>query len=500
MRSLPGKVALVGGLLAATQVLANTPSFKPIFFDTNSFRLNTDAESKLDGVAAFMKEHSDYQVVLTGSTDPRGTIQVNIALRRQRSNSAKQFLVDHGVPETAIIVRAAEPASGNLPASAYAKLRSVSFRVVSPKEVAAEEKAEEKEEQKEAQAPAKEEKDEKGRPYVDVIYWKSVNHALWILAKQTGLFEQEGLNVRLHESQLEANEIATQLGGSKGGKALFDTKELKDKKFFVGAVCAYGFHDGLAKKLPLVEIGSMVNNMNTMLMKKELLADLKKDLRNFKGHTIARIKDLPTRVDPAFLFTDKLASVGLKEDQDYKVKWYTSWGDTFDAVIKGEVDTAVCLAPMDAEIVEKHPDIGLLYVRELYPFMPCCRQVVTRDNLRKHRDQYIHFERAVIRAHRFYVEHPDESVKILAKFLGIREALVREALVAKGFTLTPDPMFKGAQAFRKTMLSLGQKSIGGDLRESVDTSIYEDALLSLQKENPSDGYFAKMVETYRRAN
>jgi len=507
----------IGLLLLATQVRADAP-LKPIFFDSNSYKLTKEAQKRLDAVAEYLKAHSAEQVVLVGSTDPRGAPQVNFQLRRQRSGTAKQYLVDHGVPEASVEVRPAEPPSGDIAPSEYAKLRRVAFETSGPvaeqtpeekeKVAAAEKAAAEKEKHPEKEKPDVEPKDEKGLPILNVLYWKSVNHALWILAKEEGKFEEEGLHVNLKESQLEANDIAHDLATSgeevektKLGRHILDTKELKDKKFFIGAVCAYGFNDALSKKLTLIEVGSMVSNINTMIMKKPLLTEVKKDIKAFKGHTLARVKNQPTAVDPVFLFMDKLSTVGLKEGTDYTIKWYESWSDSFEAVAKGEVDTVISWPPLDIELTEKHPELGLLYIRELFPYMPCCRQVVTRGNLRRNRDRYVHFERAVIKAHKFYIENPDKSVKDLAKFLGMRESMVKQILVTKGYTLTPDPMFKGAQAFRKSMVSFtGAAKLGGDLREAVDTSIYEDALVQLQKENPNDAYYSKMIEAYQKAN
>jgi hypothetical protein len=39
-----------------------------------------------------------------------------------------------------------------------------------------------------------------------------------------------------------------------------------------------------------------------------------------------------------------------------------------------------------------------------------------------------------------------------------------------------------------------------DVKEAVDTSIYEEALFSLSKENPSDEYYRGAIKEFRLTN
>jgi ABC-type nitrate/sulfonate/bicarbonate transport system substrate-binding protein len=124
--------------------------------------------------------------------------------------------------------------------------------------------------------------------------------------------------------------------------------------------------------------------------------------------------------------------------------------------------------------------------------------VVTRDNLKKNRGQYVKFERAVIRAEEYLAEHPTESFELVAKFLNIPTERVRSFFHRPGFSLYANPNTKGAVAFANIMRTrLGSEKVG-DVQESMDTSVYEDALLGLIKDEPKNKVLTAMLAKYRR--
>ena len=75
--------------------------------------------------------------------------------------------------------------------------------------------------------------------------------------------------------------------------------------------------------------------------------------------------------------------------------------------------------------------------------------------------------------------------------------IVRAVFSRPGYDLSPNPNMKGSIAFYNTM----QKSVGKqDVRESIDTSVYEEALLTLSGQNPTEPYFKNAVREYKLTN
>jgi NitT/TauT family transport system substrate-binding protein len=348
-------------------------------------------------------------------------------------------------------------------------------------------------------APATAAGSEKKLETVDVIYWKNVTHGLFIIAKKMGFFEKEGFNVRLHESHLEANELNMQLAEDmkmQTTRIPLSAKDVKSHRYFLGAVCPYGFHEALSEKLPFVQIGGMLANPNTFLGKKELVAAGMKNLRAFKGVTIGRAHDLPNGFDSNYFLLDRLVALGFKQGVDFKVKDFPTDGEAINGLAHGEVDLLASGPPDDLEFIKHHPDFGIFPLSQLNLNLPCCRQVVTRDNLKRNREKYVRYERAVIRAQRYLTEHPDESIEILAKFLNMSPAVVRSIFQRPGFALYSNPNVKGSKVFADTMAQRLGKAKVGDVRESIDTTVYEEALLGLAKEDPSPAY-NQMIARYR---
>jgi len=67
------------------------------FFDYNDSALTADAQAALTTSATWMKKNSQYNLLIEGHCDERGTEQYNLALGDRRANQAKEYLVTLGV-------------------------------------------------------------------------------------------------------------------------------------------------------------------------------------------------------------------------------------------------------------------------------------------------------------------------------------------------------------------------------------------------------------------
>ena len=67
------------------------------FFEYNDSSLSADAQAALTSSANWLKKNSQYNLLIEGHCDERGTEQYNLALGDRRANQAKEYLVTLGV-------------------------------------------------------------------------------------------------------------------------------------------------------------------------------------------------------------------------------------------------------------------------------------------------------------------------------------------------------------------------------------------------------------------
>ena len=80
-----------------------------IYFDFKTVRLRSDAAKLLQDTAAAMTRTETWAVLITGYADSHGPAAYNKVLAQRRAETVKQFLVELGVPETAVKVAALGP-------------------------------------------------------------------------------------------------------------------------------------------------------------------------------------------------------------------------------------------------------------------------------------------------------------------------------------------------------------------------------------------------------
>ena len=67
------------------------------FFDFDASTLSSDAQAALTASANWLRQNAQYNVLIEGHCDERGTEQYNLALGDRRANAAKEFIVALGV-------------------------------------------------------------------------------------------------------------------------------------------------------------------------------------------------------------------------------------------------------------------------------------------------------------------------------------------------------------------------------------------------------------------
>ena len=97
-----GAVASTSGAVPGSEedLVANVGD--RVFFALNQNSLSDDARSTLDRQSAWMGRYPQDAVQIAGNCDERGTEEYNIALGARRANSARDYLVAHGVQSSRI--------------------------------------------------------------------------------------------------------------------------------------------------------------------------------------------------------------------------------------------------------------------------------------------------------------------------------------------------------------------------------------------------------------
>jgi len=101
-----------------------------VYFTFDSSALSSTAQDVLQRKAQFMRSNTGVSVDIEGHCDERGTNEYNMALGDRRARSAKDFLVNLGIPSSrmnTISYGEEQPADGGRGEDAWAKNRRAHF-------------------------------------------------------------------------------------------------------------------------------------------------------------------------------------------------------------------------------------------------------------------------------------------------------------------------------------------------------------------------------------
>ncbi len=106
---------------------------KTVYFDFDRSNIKDEYKAALRQNASWIKEHTEFSVMIEGNCDERGTSEYNLSLGDRRANSTKQYLTSLGVPASrlrTISYGEERPAVRQHNESAWSKNRRAEFRIV----------------------------------------------------------------------------------------------------------------------------------------------------------------------------------------------------------------------------------------------------------------------------------------------------------------------------------------------------------------------------------
>ena len=104
-----------------------------IYFDYDQSEIRPDQRAKLQANAQFLRDNTNFRLVIAGHCDERGTRDYNMALGERRASGTMQYLVSLGIPRNRIdIISYGEenPAASGATESAWAQNRRAHFQAV----------------------------------------------------------------------------------------------------------------------------------------------------------------------------------------------------------------------------------------------------------------------------------------------------------------------------------------------------------------------------------
>ncbi|MBN2515261.1 MAG: peptidoglycan-associated lipoprotein Pal [Deltaproteobacteria bacterium] len=118
------------------RLLQEAAAFEDVYFDFDKYDLKTEARETLKRHADWLLNNTEFEVILEGHCDERGTREYNLALGERRSESVRDYILNLGIDAgrlTTISYGEELPLDPSHTEEAWAKNRRVHFVVVTEK-------------------------------------------------------------------------------------------------------------------------------------------------------------------------------------------------------------------------------------------------------------------------------------------------------------------------------------------------------------------------------
>jgi NitT/TauT family transport system substrate-binding protein len=309
----------------------------------------------------------------------------------------------------------------------------------------------------------------------NVGYLASTGHTMYFIAKEKGYFEQEGLDVQLF--------LFTNSG--EGMNAIAAGK-LDAGSFGTAPPLTF-----ISKGVDVTIFGGQMSEGHGIVARPEK-ADQFRDLKNYKGKTIATVRLQTGDV----VFRGGLHAAGIDWKKDVTIKELDSPGAVLEAVKKGAVDAGILWPPFLTLAEQQGLKVAKLSGQVL-PGHTCCRQVALTSKIKGNEADYVRFARALIRAHAFYKANQDDTVEIASKYVKIDKAVLKKDLYSGNLYLSPDPDKRMVLYFWDYMNTAGYISSTQNIADHIATEIYRKALDGLINEYPNEKDFRSHTTAFK---
>ncbi len=311
---------------------------------------------------------------------------------------------------------------------------------------------------------------------LNVGHLNSTAHLLAFVAKEEGLFAEEGLDVTLTQLS-NGTELASGLESGKLDAAL------------IGSVPSITMQ---AADHDLTIFGGAMTNGHGYVIKSEYTEGLDSwDYTILKGKNVAVAKNTMDDLELQLLLRDAGIALGEGEDE-VNLVYFDSQSNAYAALSNDEIDACSVYSPY-ASLAKSQGYEVVYYDKDFAQFenQPCCRQVTTGAQLAESPNTYIAFERAMIRAYQFTQSNHEETIEDVAKYIDIAPDLI-DIEVYGGFSSShPDPDKQATVRLKEDVVSLGLIE-DYDIEPHYNTEIYQTALSQILEAYPEESIYQDM--------
>ncbi len=312
----------------------------------------------------------------------------------------------------------------------------------------------------------------------NIGYLPAVGHVLYFVAKEKGFYEQEGLDVELFQF-------------TNSGEGL---NAIKAGKLDAGSFGTAAPQVFIAKGTPFVDIGGMQSEGHAVVAKPENAGQFS-TLQGFVGKKVATVR-LATG---DAVWRSAMSKAGIDWKTQVTIQELDSPAAVLEAVKKGAADAGLVWVPF-SEMAEKQGLALVSWSAEHMDGHVCCRVVALEDKLQTNKEAYIRFSRASIRAYDFYINHQEETLDILGKYVKLDKELLRKATYSGHIHSIPDPDKKRFTAFWEAMKAAGYIQSDIDITKHVNSDIYKTALDQLKQREPQNATYQQLDKDFAANN
>jgi NitT/TauT family transport system substrate-binding protein len=301
-------------------------------------------------------------------------------------------------------------------------------------------------------------------------------HAKFFVAKERGIFAEEGLDV----------ELAIFTSGA-DGIAAFRAEKLDAGAFGTATPLAHISRGEDA----LIIAGIM--GQDSMYITTPEKAGTVKSVADLKGKKIAVVRLASGDVVLRWALQNK--GIDLKEVEFIELKNPTA---VIEAVKKGQADVGAIWGPYDQGAAEKGFAV-VLDSADLLPGHPCCRLAVRTGELNTRGDTWVRLLRALLKAELYSssgdAARREHTVNDIAKYVKLDKELIKNAYYGARLDQTTDPNADGLQKIWDIMNFIKVIDSSDDIRNFIEPGPYRTALESLIKEAPDEAFWKAALKT-----
>lgn len=305
---------------------------------------------------------------------------------------------------------------------------------------------------------------------VRVGYLAIPGNVLYFIANDLGYFAEENIDAELSLFKSSSEGVAA----------------LMSDKIDVGTFGTTAELSLIANDADITVFGGQMSQGSGIVALADRVEEFR-DFKDYKGKTLGLVRMSTGDV----VFRKGLIDAGLEINKDVTIVELDSAATVIEAVKKGEVDAGGVWIPHIKNSELQGLKMAMLsgQVMEMHP---CARQAAMTDNLVENQEVYERFNRAIIRAYKFYLKNQEETVDIMLNYIKIDRDILMSDSYDGNFSPNPNPGKEKTIEFWEAMKEIGYIESEVDFEKHVNEEIYINALNSILKENPDEAVYLEL--------